>query len=225
MTPFSKTTGTTELQMETKNVDNSGGSGGSGGVDSSSSSNSSSKGIAVHLIDEEWAAPSLAIYDFANFIMVLRLFRLRERKNFTDDFIRAALLTMAEAYLRKTKKMTAMMMKEKKKKEKKSNNLASKDGKVDHVIDDEDDEEDNDDDDSHFEDLAKSFVEDAFSFVPVVALTHCFSNLIHASKEGQLTSAIPVDDRLYDAKGTFNWLRHATDHFRLYKEAASSSSS
>jgi hypothetical protein len=61
-----------------------------------------------------------------------------------------------------------------------------------------------------------AFVSDIWTFVPIVALSNCFSNLIHASKEGQLSMDIDEDEKLTHKEGTFNWLRHARDHCLIY---------
>ena len=145
----------------------------------------------VYLIDEEWAAPNLAIYDFANFVMAMTLLRLRGLAELsTNSILRRAVRTMAAEYLK--------MMK--------TESLESEGGQMNDVegcsVD--------------------AFVDDVWTFVPVAALTHCFSNLIHASKEGQLTTAIPVDDALHDREGTFNWLRHASDHISVFREYSQS---
>ena len=149
------------------------------------STSSASSNDVVYLIDEEWAAPNIAVYDFANVVMTMTLLRLREQAAFSDSDLRLVIKAMAAAYIARMKASS------------------SDEGAFDHEAPDS---------------IVDAFVNDIWAFVPVAALTHCFSNLIHASKEGQLTTRVPVDDALFDERGTFNWLRHATDHLLVLKQ-------
>ena len=66
--------------------------------------------------------------------------------------------------------------------------------------------------------LCKKLSNDAWKLFPYVALVNCYSNIIHASKEGQLKEIINDTGLKRKSDGNFNWLRHASDHFSLFNE-------
>ena len=66
--------------------------------------------------------------------------------------------------------------------------------------------------------LCKKLSSDAWKLFPYVALVNCYSNIIHASKEGQLKDIVNDTGLKRKSDGNFNWLRHASDHFSLFYE-------
>ena len=66
--------------------------------------------------------------------------------------------------------------------------------------------------------LCKKLSNDAWKLFPYVALVNCYSNIIHASKEGQLKDIVNDAGLTRKSDGNFNWLRHASDHFSLFYE-------
>jgi len=147
----------------------------------------------VFLIDEEWASPNVAIYDFAKFVTSVSMMQMRGQTKLTEGQLRRGVTLMAESYL---KTMTAEEDEEKKR------------------MGREEEEED------VTREKVEDFVNDVWTFVPVAALTNCFSNLIHATKESQLSGfvgEIPASDDLIQPDGSFNWLRHARDHFQIFQ--------
>lgn len=61
------------------------------------------------------------------------------------------------------------------------------------------------------------FNEATWHCTALVAAINCFSNLVHASANGQLAgSRIPHERAKWMSDGRFNWLAHASDHFALF---------
>eukprot|EP01052_Picozoa_sp_SAG31_P007893 SAG31_NODE_385_length_16413_cov_265.286686_8_plen_197_part_00 len=62
---------------------------------------------------------------------------------------------------------------------------------------------------------------DIYLFIPIVAAVNFFSNIVHASKEGQLSTCVPSTKhiRFGDRDEHFNWLSHAEEHLRQYNLA------
>ena len=61
------------------------------------------------------------------------------------------------------------------------------------------------------------FNEATWHCTALVASINCFSNLVHASANGQLSgSKIPHERAKWMSDGRFNWLAHASDHFALF---------
>eukprot|EP01059_Diplonema_ambulator_P030966 TRINITY_DN5535_c0_g1_i1.p1 TRINITY_DN5535_c0_g1~~TRINITY_DN5535_c0_g1_i1.p1 ORF type:complete len:768 (+),score=337.74 TRINITY_DN5535_c0_g1_i1:97-2400(+) len=61
------------------------------------------------------------------------------------------------------------------------------------------------------------FVSDCYAFVPIACILNVYSNLIHASFDGQLED-IPSHTELGKRGDYFNWIRHAADHFSAFKK-------
>ena len=156
-----------------------GGEGGGGGKD---------EVAEIFLIDEEWAAPNVAIYDFAKFVTSASVLMARKLTKMTEAELRRGVSLMAEKYLK-----TMATSESRKTREERGEKTNS-------------------------EEKVKDFVDDVWTFVPLAALTNCFSNLVHASKEGQMCAAeIPSSDELFQKPGgAFNWLRHAQDHLSVF---------
>ena len=61
------------------------------------------------------------------------------------------------------------------------------------------------------------FLSDCWAFVPIACILNVYSNLIHASFDGQLTDI--SENRVLGKRGeNFNWLRHASDHYAGFKK-------
>eukprot|EP01064_Diplonema_japonicum_P004869 TRINITY_DN13206_c1_g1_i1.p1 TRINITY_DN13206_c1_g1~~TRINITY_DN13206_c1_g1_i1.p1 ORF type:complete len:769 (+),score=230.06 TRINITY_DN13206_c1_g1_i1:127-2433(+) len=61
------------------------------------------------------------------------------------------------------------------------------------------------------------FVDDCNAFVPIACILNVYSNLIHASFDGQLEN-ITTNTALGKRGDDFNWIRHASDHFNAFKK-------
>jgi len=149
----------------------------------------------IFLIDEEWAAPNVAIYDFAKFVTSVSVLMARKLTKLSEVELRRGTGLMAGQYLK-------TMMADGVKRRKTST------------------DEDVDEEQGLTAEKVEDFVKDVWTFVPLAALTNCFSNLVHASKEGQLSAAeIPKSDELFQPDGgAFNWLRHAQDHLSVFRK-------
>ena len=66
----------------------------------------------------------------------------------------------------------------------------------------------------------ETFVNDVFTLIPVVALSHASLCILRASRAGQLAEEYDDgnnDDGIIRRKDRkFNWLRHARDHVTVY---------
>eukprot|EP01060_Flectonema_neradi_P010633 TRINITY_DN1772_c0_g1_i2.p1 TRINITY_DN1772_c0_g1~~TRINITY_DN1772_c0_g1_i2.p1 ORF type:complete len:777 (+),score=158.80 TRINITY_DN1772_c0_g1_i2:32-2332(+) len=63
----------------------------------------------------------------------------------------------------------------------------------------------------------EDFISDCWTFVPIACIINVYSNLIHASFDGQLkniTSSLELGTR----GDQFNWLRHARDHNEIFQK-------
>jgi len=149
----------------------------------------------IFLIDEEWAAPNVAIYDFAKFVTSVSVLMARKLTKLSEAELRRGTGLMAGQYLK-------TMMADGVNRRKTST------------------DEDVDEEQGLTAEKVEDFVKDVWTFVPLAALTNCFSNLVHASKEGQLSAAeIPKSDELFQPDGgAFNWLRHAQDHLSVFRK-------
>merc|ERR1711924_140237 len=119
---------------------------------------SKSGSAEVHLIDFEWAAPNLAVYDFAKFLVSIYISIQRKECSLTLPELLKDLHKWVGSYLAATSQLCPM------------GNLpyAAQASDVDpkHVL---------------------LFMKDVVAYAPIVAAVNFFSNLIHAYHAGQLS--------------------------------------
>ena len=155
--------------------------------------------VQTCLIDEEWACPNMAVYDFGKLVSSVMIMMKRKETVLKKYELKELVKEISVYYL---KGLGTTVGNEEK-------------AKVDFYCIDKLDEDGKGTDEKE---LCSKFSRDIWRFTAYAALLNSYSNLIHASKEGQLSNIEEDSQIILSSSGDFNWVRHAYDHYLIFEE-------